>query len=426
MSHAAGATIDIHEAIEAEPIKLGGTIGVAMWTLVGVGILMFVAGLFWYPHDLLWGAYYTNLVFWMGLACGGVMVTAIMQIVRATWSPPVRRIAEANVAFLPYAYVLFLGTWFGREYLFTWARTPMPGREWWMSPGFVYSRFAILFLVLFFLMFRYVWLSIRGDLGLLREKASKPGRWHGGFYDNLTEGWKGSAVEVPVLQNKMSRFAPFLVFVYVTIYSLFAFEMIMGMNPIWYSNLFGAFNFVGNLYMGWASLAILVFFLASRSTAYAKVVSTSQTWDLGKLCFGFCMLWGYMFFSQFLPHWYGNLPEETQWMILRTREEPWKTLGWVTFTMAFIFPFITLLSDDLKKTPLAFTVVALVALCGVWLEKYMVIMPEISPHRIPLSIVEVGIFLGFFGGYVLAIRGFLSRYPFLPVSHPATRGSVDW
>lgn len=81
-----------------------------------------------------------------GLALGGVMTAVIMQIVRATWGAPVRRLAEANVAFFPVAFFLFLTTYFGKEYLFYWGSKPMPGREMWMQPGFVYTRFAILFL----------------------------------------------------------------------------------------------------------------------------------------------------------------------------------------------------------------------------------------------------------------------------------------
>jgi hypothetical protein len=371
----------------------------------------------------------------MGLAVGGVMVTAILQIVRAKWSPALRRLAEANVSFLPYAYLLLLFSYFGSYYLFPWGRAPMPGREWWMQPEFVYARFTVLFAGLYWLMCRYVGWSLRSDIGYLREhKYGGEQAWKGVNYLRLTRNWKGAAVEVPDLQRKMSTTAPLIVALYAIIYSLFAFEMIMGIDTIWYSNLYGGFTFIGNIFIGWASLALLTIFYDLYSKPYSKVTSTGQLWDLAKLNFGFTMLWGYLFFSQFLPQWYGNLPEETQWLILRTREMPWKAFAYVVFSMCFVIPFITLMSRDLKRTPFGYAVVAIIILLGVWGEKYVTIMPSFSPDTIPLlhssfvgpGVVEVALFLGFMAAYLLCITGFMSRYPYIPVSHPQTRGSVDW
>ena len=101
-------------------------------------------------------------------------------------------------------------------------------------------------------------------------------------------------------------------------------------------------------------------------------------------------------------------------------------MAWIVFPMAFIIPFITLLSRDLKKTPKTYAVVCLTLMTGVWLDRYLIIMPEISPHHIPLGITEAGIFVGFLGAYLLCVRTFLSKYPFIQVSHPLTHGSRDW
>ena len=149
--------------------------------------------------------------------------------------------------------------------------------------------------------------------------------------------------------------------------------------------------------------------------------------------FGFTMLWGYLFFSQFLPQWYGNLPEETQWLFLRTREYPWKGLSWLTFSCAFVFPFIVLISEDVKRVGKTVVPVTLIILLGVWLERYVTVMPQLSPTAIPLvtaasgsGVMELGIFLGFMGIYVLSVLGFWSRYPMVPVAHPLTHGSDKW
>jgi hypothetical protein len=94
--------------------------------------------------------------------------------------------------------------------------------------------------------------------------------------------------------------------------------------------------------------------------------------------------------------------------------------------MAFIIPFVSLLSRDVKKTPAAYAVVCLTLMTGVWLDRYLIIMPTVSPTKIPFGITEIGLFIGFLGCYLLCIRAFLSKFPFVPVSHPLTHGSAEW
>jgi len=150
MSHGIALNIDIEAASKADPITPGQKLTLSMWICVGIGCVTFIYGLVAAPPKLLWGVYFVNVVFWMGLAVGCVMTAVIFQIVRARWSPPVRRIAEANVSFLPWAYLLLMATYFGKDHLYPWGTEPMPGREAWMQPWFVYLRFAVLLAILFF------------------------------------------------------------------------------------------------------------------------------------------------------------------------------------------------------------------------------------------------------------------------------------
>jgi hypothetical protein len=426
MSHVDTAHIDLDEIVNAEPIKVSSSLKKLMYIFILIGTVTMIAGLWNGDVQHTWGVYYVNLIFFMGLAAGSCMIPAMFQIVRAIWSPAVRRIAEANSAFLPYAYLLFVTSYLGKEYLFPWARAPMPGREWWMQADFVYLRFMILFGLLYFLIIRFVRLSLRGDIGLIKERAKDKNKWSGWPFDGLVKGWSGAAAEVKSIQPKLSWNAPLLIAVYAVVSSLFAFEMIMGMDTVWYSNMFGGFIFIGNIYVGWAVLSITVSYLKTTHAEYGRLVKAQQLWDLGKLTYGFCILWAYLFFSQFLPQWYGNLPEETQWMILRTREYPWKGLGWTVLSMCFILPFILLISRDVKKTPFAISFVCSIIAVGIWLERYIIVMPQLSPGAIPFGLIEIGVTMGFIGIYVLSISNFLGKFPYAPLSHPLTYGQTDW
>ncbi len=424
--HADIDPIDVDKAIRNKiTIAPSQPLRMLMWLFVFIGIGSFTCGLFKGNPAIIWASYYTSFIFFMGLACGSIIITAIWQIVRARWSPPLRRFAEANVAFLPWAFILFLITYFGSSYLFPWAvkGQVMPGREWWMTPDFVYGRFAVLFFILFAYLAYFVKLSLRADIALLREKGENKHFWDQWFAKCITCSYKGDPL---VDQRKLSWNAPVLIFVYAVVFTMFSFEMLKGMDKKWISNLFGAFIFIGNIFIGWAMLIISTAYHSKRNENYNETIGKQQYWDLGKLTFAFTMLWGYFFFSQFLTQWYGNLPEETQWLIARTREFPWKGLSWVVFGACFVFPFVTLVGEDIKRVPKYLSVISLVILLGVWFERYIIVMPNISPSVIPFGLYDVGIFLGFLGVYVLSVQTFLKNMPFLPVTHPLSRNSLEW
>ncbi len=424
--HTEPLNIDVQKVIDAGPLHPKLSLQRICRVLALVGFTVLIVGMIIGNPQHVWGVYYVNTLYWMGLAAGAVMTTVIMQIVRAKWSPPVRRLAEANIAYLPWAFFFLLFSFLGKEVLFPWARGEMPGREWWMEPGFAYTRNVLSFLLLYLLMLRFVSWSLRGDIGVARDKASTKDHWRGWIYAKLSKDWKGAEEEVIPLQRKMSYLAPVIVVVYALVYTFFTTEMVVGMDTIWFSNMFGGFQFLGNIFMGWAFTALLAIYCAKNYPAYDKTLQRRQTWDLGMLMLGFSMLWAYTFFAQFLPQWYSNMPEETQWLIQRTRIAPWKHVGWLTFTCCFIIPFVMLLSEDIKKNPKTLSIVAVIAMIGLWLEKYVIVMPQLFPNSVPLALFDVIVTLGFAGLYGLCILSFLKRYPFIPVSHPLTFGSNRW
>lgn len=423
--HIDALQIDVNQQINANPLVLPKALSKVMWIFLGIGLITYFYGLYAFDPKQFWGAYYTNAIFFLGLSLGSCLTSAIFQIVGAVWSIPIRRIAEAGASFLPFAWILFMGSYLGKDYLFPWGNAPMPGREWWMQANFVYLRYGILLGFLMFLMTRFINMSLRRDVGLIRESAKKDSYFHASSFDGLTANWQGIAKEGPAIQEKMNWNAPLIVAVYAVVMSLVAFDMIMGMDKIWYSTMFGGFIFVGNVYIAWAALGLFTVYAISTNPGFKKMVGGQQWHDLGKLTFGFCILWTYLFFSQFLPIWYGNLPEETQWMILRVRENPWRVLSWICFGMCFVTPFILLLSKELKKTPFAYGSTCLIILVGVWLERYILVMPQLTGSELPIGLMEVGMTLGFVGAYILCVKNFLSKVPLIAVSHPYLHESHD-
>ena len=140
--------------------------------------------------------------------------------------------------------------------------------------------------------------------------------------------------------------------------------------------------------------------------------------DLGKLLFGFCILWAYLFWSQYLVIWYGDLAEETEFVYHRMHGA-WEPVALAVFAMAFAVPFVVLLSRAVKTWAPGLTTVAVVVFTGMWLEalhpgRAVALARRGGPARPARGLVTAGVLSLF----VVSYAAFLDRFPTLPVSDP--------
>jgi hypothetical protein len=195
----------------------------------------------------------------------------------------------------------------------------------------------------------------------------------------------------------------------------------MSLDPHWYSTLFGGYYFIGSFYCGIVVLYLLA--LASMdSRSFGAYISPRQLHDLGKLVFAFSLFTGYLFYTQFLVIWYGNLPEETKYVILRVKLSPWEPLAWLSLFMIFLIPFVVLLSRRIKLRRVPMILLSVMILAGMWLERFILVVPSVwKQGNIPIGLLEVLITAGFVGLVALCLTLFLRRVPIVPISDPLFR-----
>ena len=117
-------------------------------------------------------------------------------------------------------------------------------------------------------------------------------------------------------QARIARFSAMYIVLYALGFSLIAFDMMIALQPHWFSNLLGGFYFMGS-FLGGHMLLALTMMYGERQLGIADLISPKQRHDLGKLCFGFTVFWAYLMWSQFLVIWYGNMHEETGFVLDR-------------------------------------------------------------------------------------------------------------
>jgi hypothetical protein len=362
-----------------------------------------------------WNALLVNFLFWSGLGHAGVAVSAMFQATSARWARPLKRIAEGTVAFLPVSALMLIVLLAGVSAWAPWMREPSAGRQAWLNaPSFV-LRQSLGFLLLGGISIAYVYASIRPDIGQLKETGRPV--WPM-LARRFSGSWRGLDAERQVSQRRQGRLSPALLVTYCCVLSLQAFDFVMSLDPIWYSTLAGGYFFVGNLYIGVAFLALAAVWIGPRPEMDGRV-GRDQRYDVGRLLLGFCMLWAYLFWAQYLVIWYGDLPEETAFVAHRTVDAPWAPLAWVVLGAVFVIPFLMLLSRELKHHAIGLSAVAATALIGMWLERFILVGPSLwKGEHLPLGPIEILVTAGVASLFALCYTGFLERVPMMPIADP--------
>ena len=332
------------------------------------------------PAVRAWGAFLVNLLFWLGIAQGGVVVSASLYLAQARWGGAgVYRLAEAFAGFLPLGFLLFWLLLGGRALIFPWVRHPLPQKAAWLNVPFLFERDGGGLLVLTLLSLWFVRCS-------RRDSAVR---------------WAESSGDIELPPPVIRRLAPTVIIVYTIVYSLLAFDLVMSLSPVWYSTLFGAYFFAGAYWSALATMGVLASVGFRPVPAQAGAVHTDSLHDLGKMVFAFSFFWAYLMWSQYLPIWYADIPEETFFLVVRIHRLPWSTLAWAALVCVWLIPFIVLIGKRGKRTPAILGVVCAVGLIGMWLERYVLVIPSLSPTTIPFGWVETLITAGFFGAFGL-------------------------
>jgi hypothetical protein len=384
-------------------------VGTLFTVLGGALFLLAVLG---GPADRAWQAFHWNWLFFTGLAAGSVALVAVHKVANAKWSGMILRFASAAVAFAPVALLgAVLVFTVGYHGVYGQMEEQLHGlghgKAVWLSHGFMAARVLVGLAGLFALGWLLVRADVLPDLHFARQHADPAQQAR---YARWTAGFDGSPEARERQHGRINRLAAGYIPLYALVMTIVAFDMIMALQPHWFSNLLGGFFFMGS-FLGAHMLLALTMLYGERQLGVADLISPKQRHDLGKLCFGFTVFWAYLMWSQYLVIWYGNLPEETGFVFARLWG-PWRPVGAWVFLGLFVIPFAGLLGVTPKKTRLTLGLFATISLITLWIERYLLVIPSVSEAHGPVfGIPELAATLLLGGLFLLSYGLFARAFP---------------
>jgi hypothetical protein len=416
----------------ATPRSLPRTSALIFAALAAVGLITFLVGLV-LDADRTYRVFLHNWLLWAALAQGALVLSCAFRLTNATWPGPIQRVVDSLASFIPVSLLLSGVIWIGREHLFgAWLVEPVHGKEWWYSESFTFTRDALALLSITLVSLLYLYISTRPALGPAREEAVG---WRRALYARWTAGWRGEEAERGLAERRGRKLAAVVALSYTLVYSLLAVDLVMSLSPHWVSTMFPAYYAWGG-FLSAVSLTTLICLLLRNSSQTDVGLTTSRQHDLGKMIFAFSIFWMYLFWSQYLVIWYGNIPEETEFLAARLGSEflqetwymagfweriaePYARITLVAWILVWVIPFWLLLGQRPKKTPAILGAVSAGSVFGFWLERYILVTPSLVEPEAVLAgaqvtlfgAIELGIAVGFVGLFFLCFLLFGRVFP---------------
>lgn len=285
------------------------------------------------------------LVFWSGVGQGALALVAAVDLAEGRWLGAMRdRLLGLYPALLvfPFAFAVF-----GADlHLYPWTHHTTA----WLEPTFFLVRNTAMLFLTFLAGAAYV-------RAARRDVASK------------------------------GPLAVIYLAVFVTMQSMAGVDWVMSFDYPWISTMFPALFFVEAIFSGIAVTVIVSALLSRRKPSVEPVLHDAAT-----LMFGFSLLWGGLFFAQYLTIWYGNIPEEVAYIHKRIASPA--MIGMCAYVVAasFAIPFSVLISRRAKTFRPVVIGLACLILSGLVVEKIVYLLPvaALSPVFAPVQLAVLG------------------------------------
>ena len=353
-----------------------------------------------------WYNFLIGTCIFLGFGLCGLFVLLVQNLVGAHWSVSIRRIFEAMALTLPVAAIFVGILYWGHHSIYEWSHADVVARDHLLqfkSP-FLNSSFFGIRLVIYFA----IWLSTTFFLVSQSFAQDKTGR-----VEHTRTNQAASAI---------------LMVLYALSVTGAAFDLLMSLEPHWFSTIYGVLYFAMFFQAGWAAIYLMTYTL-HRGGYLAGFINPKHFHDIGKYVFAFSIFWAYIAYSQFMLYWYADLPEETFWYKIRINDG-WEWVGLAVLLIRWLIPFLVMMPFGSKTNPRIALPICVLVIFGFWLDLFWNAMPatRMFNHGATLTASihwqEVAVGFGFIALFFLSVGIILQKVKLIPTRDPRLLASI--
>jgi hypothetical protein len=390
-----------------QPFRMSGRMATILGIVIAAGILCL--HLTFQDNNIRgWFNLLIGSTLFLGMGLAGLFFTAIQHLTSAKWSVVIRRVFEAMALTIPLSAVLFFFVFRGLHHIYEWAHPEAVSHDHllqWKAPFLNEHSFGIRLAIYF-----GIWIASTLVLVGSSLKQDKTG-------------------DASISKRNFKR-AAFILVLFALSVSMAGFDILMSIEPHWFSTMFGVYFFSGLFQAGLAMILILTWILYRRG-ALAGYVTIDHFHDISRFLFAFSIFWAYIAFSQFMLIWYGDLPEETFFFVYRMNH------GWEWVTAALLLcrwaiPFLVLMPYGAKRNFKVTIPIAILIIFSQWLDIFWIANPamrfafDVEAVSPAIHLRDLAIGGGFVSLFLLVIGFIMGKIPMIPMRDPRLEASIHY
>jgi len=361
-------------AVVALSVAIMGILNTAIAYLLGRG-----TGIWGINIPVGWGFAIVNFVWWIGIGHAGTLISAILLLFKQSWRTSINRFAEGMTIFAVMQAGLFPLIHTGRPWLAAYWLFPIPNTMgvWpqFRSP-LIWDVFAVS--TYFTVSFLFWGIGLIPDFATLRDSAKT--LLVRRIYGMLAMGWRGSARHWNRYETDYMLLAGLATPLVLSVHSVVSLDFAVSVVPGWHTTFFPPYFVAGAIFSGFAMVLILAIpfrYLYNMQ----DFITLRHLQNCAKVMLATGMIVAYSYIFEMFISWYSNEKYELA-MVHNRLHGPYSGYYFMLVLCNIITPQLLWL-NKVRSSPLALFLIACVVQCGMWLERFVIVVMSLQRDYLP-------------------------------------------
>lgn len=354
----------------------------ALVAIILVGIYAFFLQLI-YGHEVtgmrdnvVWGVFIVNFIFFVCLSYSGAFISGILHFFNTPWKNAVSRIVEMitvlSLMIGPIFILLCIGRLDRLHYLFMYPRIQSP---------ITWDIIAIMTDLVGCII--YLWLTFIPDLAILRDSSEELDipTWKKKLYKILAIGYQDTKSQRDRLHKITKTMSVMVIVLAIVAYSVLAWIFSLTLQPGWNSTIFAPYFIIAGLFSG-VAIIIITMYLVRKFFKLQNYIRKMHFKVGGIILLVFALLYGYFTFTEYFSKWFSHKASDTS--ILNTLFTSYFWQFVLANYIGVLVPVVILFYKKFRTIKLI-TFASVVAVLGIWLNRYLIVVPTLETPFIPIQ-----------------------------------------
>ncbi|MBG7631178.1 MAG: polysulfide reductase NrfD [Bacteroidetes bacterium] len=373
--------------------------------------------------NVVWGIYIINFIFFVGVSYSGAFIAGILHFFKTPWKNSISRIVEIITVLSLIVGPIFILLCIGRldrlHYLFMYPRIQSP---------ITWDIIAIMTDLIG--CFIYLYLTFIPDFAILRDHSDpETSVWRKKIYKLLAIGYQDTPSQHNRLHKVIRIMSAMIIAMAIVAYTVLAWIFSLTPQPGWNSSIFAPYFIIAGLYSG-VGVIIISMFLIRKYLKLENYIRKVHFIGAGLVLLVISLLYGYFTFAEYFSRWFSH--SRSNHLLLETL---FTKYFWQFILANYIGVLVPIFILSIKKlrTVNWISFSALIAVLGLWLNRYIIVVPTLETPFLPIqdtrqefiyytaTWVEYSLSFAGIAAFLLFFTLILKFIPIIPIS-----GIIDY